>query len=74
MAKKISEADAEVDHRGGVAVAVVAFIGFRYWKRKNALPEGIASGNGRHRGEARRRRPPRSRCGSRRSSSTRARW
>jgi HlyD family secretion protein len=32
----------------GVAVAVVAFIGFRYvQKRRNALPEGIVEGNGR---------------------------
>ena len=33
---------------GLVAVAIVAFIGFRYWKgKKSALPEGIVSGNGR---------------------------
>jgi HlyD family secretion protein len=33
---------------GIVAVAVVAFIGFRYWKgRQNALPDGIVAGNGR---------------------------
>ena len=32
----------------GAAVAIVAFIGARYMiKRRNALPEGIASGNGR---------------------------
>lgn len=32
----------------GVAVAAVAFIGFRVWKaNQTALPEGIASGNGR---------------------------
>ncbi len=31
-----------------LGVAVVALIGFRYWKaRQTALPEGIASGNGR---------------------------
>src|SRR6476620_2669091 len=31
-----------------VALAVVGFIGFRYWKAKqSALPEGITSGNGR---------------------------
>ena len=37
-----------MDHRGGRSSLVVAFIGFRYWKAKqNALPEGIASGNGR---------------------------
>lgn len=31
-----------------VAVLVVALIGFRFWKsKKSALPEGIASGNGR---------------------------
>jgi len=35
-----------------MAVAVVAFIGFRYWqKRQSALPEGIASGNGRIEGK-----------------------
>ncbi|MFL5349197.1 MAG: HlyD family secretion protein [Hyalangium sp.] len=33
---------------GAIAVVVVAFIGFRYWKGKQAaLPEGIVSGNGR---------------------------
>ncbi|MGE6761066.1 HlyD family secretion protein [Corallococcus interemptor] len=33
---------------GLVAVAIIAFIGFRYWKgKKSALPEGIVSGNGR---------------------------
>jgi HlyD family secretion protein len=33
---------------GGLAVAAVVLIGFRYWKGKqSALPEGIASGNGR---------------------------
>ena len=32
----------------GVVVAVAAFLGFKYWKGKqNALPDGIASGNGR---------------------------
>jgi HlyD family secretion protein len=37
---------------GAVVVAVVAFIGFRYWKaKKNALPEGIVSGNGRVEGK-----------------------
>jgi HlyD family secretion protein len=36
----------------GVAVAIVAFIGVRYaLKRRNALPEGIASGNGRIEGK-----------------------
>ena len=31
-----------------VAVALVGFFGYRYWRgRQNALPEGIASGNGR---------------------------
>ena len=36
----------------GVAVAIVAFIGVKYAiKRKNALPEGIASGNGRIEGK-----------------------
>ncbi|MBN8228770.1 efflux RND transporter periplasmic adaptor subunit [Corallococcus macrosporus] len=33
---------------GLVAVAILAFIGFKYWKGKqSALPEGIFSGNGR---------------------------
>nr|UUL70776.1 Efflux RND transporter periplasmic adaptor subunit [Vitiosangium cumulatum] len=33
---------------GLLALAVVAFVGFRYWKTKqSALPEGIVSGNGR---------------------------
>jgi HlyD family secretion protein len=32
----------------GAAVLIVAFFGFRWWNnRKNALPDGIASGNGR---------------------------
>jgi len=36
----------------GVAVVVVAFIGFRYWQAsKTALPEGIVSGNGRIEGK-----------------------
>jgi HlyD family secretion protein len=35
-----------------VGVAVVAFIGFRYWQTKQtALPEGIVSGNGRIEGK-----------------------
>ncbi|NTX17340.1 HlyD family efflux transporter periplasmic adaptor subunit [Myxococcus sp. CA056] len=33
---------------GLVAIAIAAFIGFRYWKgKKSELPEGIVSGNGR---------------------------
>ncbi|RKH74187.1 HlyD family secretion protein [Corallococcus aberystwythensis] len=33
---------------GLVAIAIIAFIGFRYWKGKQSeLPEGIFSGNGR---------------------------
>ncbi|MHA7628581.1 HlyD family secretion protein [Corallococcus sp. M7] len=33
---------------GLVAIAIAAFIGFKYWKgKKSALPEGIVSGNGR---------------------------
>lgn len=33
---------------GLIALAVVAFIGFRFWKgKKSELPEGIVSGNGR---------------------------
>jgi HlyD family secretion protein len=36
----------------GAAVVVVAFIGFGYWrKKKNALPDGIAAGNGRIEGK-----------------------
>ena len=36
----------------GLGVAIVAFIGVKYMiKRKNALPEGIASGNGRIEGK-----------------------
>jgi HlyD family secretion protein len=36
----------------GVAVAIVAFVGIKYAiKKKNALPEGIASGNGRVEGK-----------------------
>jgi HlyD family secretion protein len=34
------------------ALAVIAFIGFRYWKSKqNALPDGIVAGNGRIEGK-----------------------
>ena len=40
-----------------------AFFGFQYWKAKqDALPEGIVVGQRPDRGQARRRRPPRSRC------------
>ncbi len=36
----------------GAAVVVVAFIGFHFWRKsKNALPEGIAAGNGRIEGK-----------------------
>ncbi|HEY2369120.1 MAG TPA: HlyD family efflux transporter periplasmic adaptor subunit [Polyangiaceae bacterium] len=36
----------------GVVVAIVAFVGFRYWKGKQStLPEGIAWGNGRLEGK-----------------------
>lgn len=36
----------------GVCLAILAFIGFRYWKNKqNALPDGIVSGNGRIEGK-----------------------
>src|SRR5215471_3680648 len=35
-----------------LAIVIPAFIGFRYWKaRQAALPEGIASGNGRIEGK-----------------------
>jgi len=30
-----------------IIVVVAGFIGYQYWKNRNALPEGIASGNGR---------------------------
>jgi HlyD family secretion protein len=47
MAKKISKRALRWIV-GGLAVAAIAVIGFRYWKGKqSALPEGIASGNGR---------------------------
>jgi HlyD family secretion protein len=37
---------------GAVVLAVVGFIGFRYWQKKRAeLPEGIVSGNGRIEGK-----------------------
>jgi HlyD family secretion protein len=37
---------------GSVAVVLVAFVGFRFWKAKQSeLPEGIASGNGRLEGK-----------------------
>ena len=59
-----SRSGPQVDHRGGVAVVIVAFIGLRYWKAKqNALPEGIVVGQ---RPASRRSwstSPPRSRCG-----------
>ncbi|MFP2926768.1 HlyD family secretion protein [Pyxidicoccus sp. 3LG] len=46
MAKKIPKK--AVWGIGLIALALVAFIGFRYWKGKqSALPEGILSGNGR---------------------------
>jgi HlyD family secretion protein len=36
----------------GVVVAIAAFVGIHFWqKKKNALPEGIASGNGRIEGK-----------------------
>src|SRR4051794_9754340 len=36
----------------GAVVVVIALIGFHFWKaRQNALPEGIASGNGRLEGK-----------------------
>jgi HlyD family secretion protein len=48
VSKKISKKGAIKWIALGVAVVVAAFIGFGYWKKKkNALPEGIASGNGR---------------------------
>src|SRR5262245_12198656 len=35
-----------------LAVVVIAILGFKYWSsRKNALPEGIVSGNGRIEGK-----------------------
>jgi HlyD family secretion protein len=51
MAKKISKRTITWIIAGAV-VAVAAFIGFKYWsKAKNALPDGIVSGNGRIEGK-----------------------
>jgi len=51
MAKKISKRPLTWIIVVGV-VAVVAFVGFRYWqKSRTALPEGIVSGNGRIEGK-----------------------
>jgi HlyD family secretion protein len=51
MAKKISKSTVRWVI-ALVAVAVAAFVGFRYWKaRQSALPEGIAYGNGRIEGK-----------------------
>jgi len=57
-----------------IAVAAVAFFGWQFWQsRQNALPSGIASGNGRI--EAKLIDPrPRSRCGSRKSWCPRVTW
>jgi HlyD family secretion protein len=47
MAKKISKRTLRWI-AGLAVVAIVAFIGFKFWKsKKNALPAGIVSGNGR---------------------------
>lgn len=47
MAKKIQKGKAKWII-GLIAVAVAAFIGFRFWKgKKSELPEGIVAGNGR---------------------------
>lgn len=52
MWKKLSKRTRRWSVVAVIAVAIVAFIGFRYWqKKKNALPEGIASGNGRIEGK-----------------------
>jgi HlyD family secretion protein len=46
MAKKLSKRTLWII--GGVVVAIIAIIGFKFYTaKKNALPEGIASGNGR---------------------------
>jgi HlyD family secretion protein len=51
MAKKLSKRTLWIVIASAVVV-VIAFIGFRYWKaKKNALPEGIVSGNGRLEGK-----------------------
>jgi HlyD family secretion protein len=51
MSKKISKRTL-IWIIASVAVVVVAIIGFKYWKsKKNALPEGIVSGNGRIEGK-----------------------
>jgi HlyD family secretion protein len=47
MSKKLSRATIKWAILG-VAVAVIAVVGFKYWRMKqSALPEGIVSGNGR---------------------------
>jgi HlyD family secretion protein len=53
MAKKLSKkARRWIIVGGAVAVLVAAFVGVKVWKKKkNALPEGIASGNGRIEGQ-----------------------
>jgi HlyD family secretion protein len=51
MAKKISKRSLKWA-LVALAVLIPAFIGFRYWKKKqSALPEGIVSGNGRIEGK-----------------------
>lgn len=51
MAKKLSK-KSRLLILAGVVVAIVAFVGFRYWqKSKTALPSGIVAGNGRVEGK-----------------------
>ena len=52
MVKKPSKRAMRSGSSRGIGVAIVAFIGVRYAiKKRNALPEGIASGNGRLEGK-----------------------
>jgi HlyD family secretion protein len=52
MGKKITKRARRWIIVAALAVSVAAFIGFKYWKKaKNALPEGIVSGNGRIEGK-----------------------
>ena len=72
MAKKSRSGLCKWIIAGGVAVAIVAFIGFRYWKAKQTrCPRGSPRATAGSRASSSTS-PPRSRCGSRRSSSTKA--
>src|SRR4051812_38873973 len=52
MAKKVGKRAIKWIIAIVVVVAAIAFIGFRYWSsHRDALPEGIVSGNGRVEGK-----------------------